>query len=200
MQNIPNKPRHGSNSSASNPSWDIGIDAQTRIKDTIGRANSANLLDLFKSYDIPIDGYVSKKCNCPLPGHSDNSPSFYYNSDNLTFFCYGCHRGGRAVRLVSLMDGISDLEAAERIVRGYTTNPNASNSSKDYKERQKIILKFSSTIRDFLQHNSNDDGALVFAEKITFAFDALMAKHKIHNDGINKTIEQLSRKLQEYKI
>jgi DNA primase len=39
---------------------------------------------------------------CPLPDHTDRSPSFTVNSEKNVWFCHGCLRGGDVVELARL--------------------------------------------------------------------------------------------------
>lgn len=201
MQKLSDNTGSNIHSNTQNAGWDIGTNDKDAIKDKIARANSASLLELFARYEIPIDGYASKKCCCPLPDHNDNSPSFFFKTENQTFYCYGCGRGGKAVRLVSLMENVSLEEAADKIIEGYETNPDVvSNNGREFRERKAIVLGFSSIIRAFLQENSDDVNAIAYADKIAKGFDTLTEKHEIQNDGLKKVVEKLKMKLGEYKI
>jgi hypothetical protein len=42
---------------------------------------------------------------CPLPDHSDRTPSFTVNPEKNLFFCHGCLRGGDVVELSRLAWG-----------------------------------------------------------------------------------------------
>jgi DNA primase len=201
MQKLPDNSRSNSISNPQNAGWNIGADDKDALKDLIARANSANLLEIFTRYDIPIDGYGGKKCCCPLPNHDDNSPSFYYYTDTNSFFCFGCKMAGRAVRFVSLMENVSNEEAADKIIQGYETNPNVvSNNGREHREKQKLMLEFSSIIRSFLQSNRDDPQALEYADRIAKGFDTITGRNEIQNDGIRKVIDKLKDKLGEYKV
>ena len=42
---------------------------------------------------------------CPLPGHSEKTPSFHIDERRGAFYCFGCGRGGDIFRFVSLVLG-----------------------------------------------------------------------------------------------
>lgn len=52
---------------------------------------------------------------CPLPGHTDSTPSFSVYPVEMRFFCYGCNRGGDVFTFLQLVDGITFREAVERL-------------------------------------------------------------------------------------
>ena len=52
---------------------------------------------------------------CPL--HRERHPSFYVNRRKDVFYCHGCGRGGDLIRFVELLEGVSFLEALERVRR-----------------------------------------------------------------------------------
>lgn len=45
--------------------------------------------------------------NCPLPNHSDRSPSFRVNNLKGIFKCFGCTEGGDVIKLCMLLEGVS---------------------------------------------------------------------------------------------
>lgn len=202
MQFISNKSRSDSSSQTSNKGWNTGSDPKDDLNLLINKANTANIMTIFKSYGINIDGYGDNKliklC-CPLPGHNDHSPSFYYYTETYSFNCFGCHRGGRAVNLVSIMENINVAEAAAKIVSNYYVDNNVDvENKKDYFDKQKAMLDFSESVRFFIQNNSEDEEAIKYAEKITFAYDTMMNKHSLETEGLKKIIEKLIRKLEKY--
>ena len=49
---------------------------------------------------------------CPYPDHQEKTPSFSISPDQGLYYCYGCQRGGDAIKLV--MD-LKSLEFAEAV-------------------------------------------------------------------------------------
>jgi DNA primase len=57
------------------------------------------------------DGY--KAC-CPLPGHSEKTPSFHVNTRENYFHCFGCDRGGDVFTFLELMEGLNSYSSRVR--------------------------------------------------------------------------------------
>jgi DNA primase len=58
------------------------------------------------------------KCCCPLPDHSEKTPSFFIGSkDDGTevFKCYGCSAYGDVISLVMKVEGVGFVEAMRRL-------------------------------------------------------------------------------------
>jgi DNA primase len=55
--------------------------------------------------------------SCPFPEHGagDAHPSARMNSDSTAWICHACHRRGNAVSFLSDLEGISPIEAIERL-------------------------------------------------------------------------------------
>lgn len=201
MSKIQYKSKRDSNSSTQNEGWAASTNDRDAIKLLIQQANTADMMTVFKSYGIHFDGYAGRltKICCPLPNHNDRSPSFCYYVETNSFNCFGCKRGGKAVQLVSIMEGILPEQAAQKIVDNYyIDNTVELDNGKDYFDRQAAILDFSSKIRDFINNNSNDDVAIEYAEKLTLVYDTMMEKHTLEVDGLKKLIDKLGKKLEVY--
>jgi len=61
---------------------------------------------------------------CPFEDHQDSNPSFFvykeHGQDN-GFYCFGCNRGGDGIGLLSLVKGISRMEATAQVFAGNDT-------------------------------------------------------------------------------
>jgi len=55
---------------------------------------------------IPAGQNRLKAC-CPLPGHTDHTPSFYVYLDTGSAWCFGCQRGGDVISLARLWQGFT---------------------------------------------------------------------------------------------
>ena len=42
--------------------------------------------------------------SCPLPGHSDSTPSFYVYPETRSWYCFGCAKGGDVIDLAKELD------------------------------------------------------------------------------------------------
>ena len=48
---------------------------------------------------------------CPYPDHSEKTPSFSVTPDRGFYYCFGCSRGGDAIKLVSELKNFSFVDA-----------------------------------------------------------------------------------------
>jgi len=55
------------------------------------------------------------KACCPLPGHSEKSPSFNINTRKNLYYCYGCQRGGDVFKFLEEVEGLSFMEALKEL-------------------------------------------------------------------------------------
>jgi len=170
------------------------------VQQTINKANSVNLLDIFNIYDININIY-SRKINCPFPFHKngqEKSASFYHYNDNNSFYCFGCKTGGKPVDFISMYEGISRYSAALAIINNFDTYEieNVENNIVNY---SKIYLEFSHLIRSFIIKNKDNEKAIIYAEYICSAFDSVRSKYVLDPNGLNIIFSKLKRKLEEFK-
>ena len=87
----------------------------------ISQLKSANdIVDLFRTYaDVKKHGRIYTCC-CPF--HSEKTPSCTIYPESASFYCFGCHVGGDAVKFVMLMDNVSYMEAVRILAQrsGFT--------------------------------------------------------------------------------
>lgn len=109
------------------------------IKELIDTVNQAvNMADVVRTYsgaEIGRNGF----CKCPFHG-GDRTPSMkvYANS----FYCFGCHKGGDAVKFVQYTFDTSALDAVQRINADFAlgidiARPTRADMSKVMEERQR---------------------------------------------------------------
>ena len=77
-----------------------------------------NMADFVESeYDLVLytsgNGWV--KTNCLMPNHNDSSPSFGINVDSNYYNCFGCNATGNIFSLVQNVEGLSFVEAIQRL-------------------------------------------------------------------------------------
>lgn len=115
---------------ATDSGWDVASTEfdQKLAKQRLALLQTANLkypLSLILSkYQVELEPIVgangwTMQCCCPFPDHSERTPSFYFNTEEERFNCFGCHRGGKAVEFIAVYEGISRIAAAEKLTQGY---------------------------------------------------------------------------------
>jgi DNA primase len=180
---------------------DIRDDKQTIAKAIARRANTVDITLLFRLFDIKLDEY-HKKALCPFPFHqNERTGSFFYYKNTNSFYCFGCKSGGGPVNFISLMNGISKEEAADKIIERFEIDPDAiiTENAENFAQKHDLILGFSTLIRTFIHNNLDDNAAIKHAEVITLIFDTINAKHNLDNDGIKSLVAKLKVKLNQYK-
>lgn len=165
------------------------------VQQSIRKANSINLIDVLKKYNINLDAFNRRAC-CPFSFHKmgqEKSASFYYYPDNNSFYCFGCKSGGSVVDFVSLYESVSKYQAALNLINNF--EPTILITENSNKLHYKSLLEFSHSIRNFLLKNKDNAQAVVFAEKLCAAFDEINSKYVLDPDGIKNLIIKLKRKL-----
>lgn len=75
--------------------------------------------DAYRVYDIELHRRGNKWfCCCPLPGHSEKTPSHTVFDDGK-FYCYGCHRHGDVIDFTRLMFGLSFRDALAKLATDF---------------------------------------------------------------------------------
>lgn len=166
---------------------------------TINEANSVNLLEILKQYNVDVDVY-NRKYPCPFYFHKngmERSASFYYYPESNSFFCFGCKSGGKAVDFVALCENITRYTAAISILNNFETNSDCIiERTSNY---NKIYLDFSHLVRSFILHHKDNEKALNYAEYVCSAFDNIRAKYSLDDNGLQILYKKLVKKLEEFK-
>ena len=113
------------------------------VKNTINKANTANLLNVVMKYGIHID--QNNNICCPFHKNGqERSASFYLYPETNSYYCFGCKIYGKPVDFVACIENISKYEAASIILNGFDTGVVNLTEKKDY--FYKIYLDFSHSI------------------------------------------------------
>jgi len=64
----------------------------------------------------PTSGGWLMSC-CPFEDHEDNSPSFGINHEKGIFNCFGCGKRGSFIKMVSLIQNVAYIQAAQMIAK-----------------------------------------------------------------------------------
>ena len=71
-----------------------------------------NIVDVVGKYCVlKRRGSVNHWACCPLPGHSEKTPSFTVNEAGQFFKCFGCGKGGDVITFVMIMENLDYLGA-----------------------------------------------------------------------------------------
>lgn len=125
---------------------------------------------------------------CPFPDHSEKTPSFSVTPEKGFYYCFGCQRGGDAIKLVSELQNLSFVEAvgylADRsgIELEYEGNsPEEARAARERNERRrtgyKALAAAAAYYHKYLKESSSEAAAA--------------ARRYLYDRGINQsTIEE----------
>ena len=107
------------------------------------------------------------KACCPLPGHSEKSPSFNIDSRKNLYYCYGCQRGGDVFKFLEEVEGLSFMEALKELAEQLSielpkASPQEAQRSREEKgarEQGLEALQRSSQFFHYLLMNPTSPGA-----------------------------------------
>ena len=92
-----------------------------------------NIVDVVSKYCVlKRKGNVNHWACCPLPGHSEKTPSFTVNEAGQFFKCFGCGRGGDVITFVMLMENLDYLGAIKLLAEW--AGMALPDDNRDYKE------------------------------------------------------------------
>lgn len=170
------------------------------VKQTIDKANCANLLDIIHKYNLNIDIYNNKIC-CPFPFHKggmERSASFYYYPNTNSFNCYGCKTGGGPVEFIEAYSNYDTTKysAALSIINNYAI----SNSIIiDKINNNSTYMEFSHLIRNFIITRADNNKALDYAEYISAIFDDIKDRINLDPKGLDRLYMKLKNKLENFQ-
>ena len=99
---------------------------------------------------------------CPLPGHTEKTPSFTIHKDMSYYYCFGCQRGGDVFQFAQEVMGLSFKEALELFAQKagipqptYYTNYKISQNSQNETlyEKKVAFLKVNKLANNIFQNN-----------------------------------------------
>ena len=88
-----------------------GVSRVSVIAEAKAKVSSIDLADLLSGPGQMRPVGQTWVARCPLPDHEDRSPSFTVYTENNSWFCYGCLRGGDVIELARYAWGYEKSEA-----------------------------------------------------------------------------------------
>ncbi len=115
--------------------------------------DTVNIVDLLENeYDYYLisnnNGWYTT--HCPMPNHSDNSPSFGVNEDSNYYNCFGCGATGDVISLVMNIEDISFSGAVAKLA----ALCNLTDTADEY-TLEKTIKDFNSSVNEYLNRETN---------------------------------------------
>jgi DNA primase len=194
-------PDHAGSDCTGEASSDHGsaLDAYTGETDhetVIKQANKVPLITVLRHHGLRFSEY-NRKVSCPFKAHKngkEQTPSFYWYPDTNSFYCYGCHVGGKhahAVHFVAEMDRCSKIQAAYKILDQFEADIDEDafcNRESDFSERLAIMQDFSVAVREFRRMHPD---AHEYIEAACQRFDELNLKHALDNQALSRLVSRL---------
>lgn len=152
-----------------------------------------NIVDIVGRYCTLKKKGKSHWACCPLPGHSEKTPSFTVNEDGQFFKCFGCGRGGDVITFVRTMENL-DYVGAVRFLAEQCGMP-MPDDNRDYKEiaaarsKRDRLLALMRTTAYFYVHNLAKEGA---AEHRAYLRKRGMDKRTVTAFGLGASLDRFS--------
>ncbi|MDD3646491.1 MAG: DNA primase [Candidatus Gracilibacteria bacterium] len=90
--------------------------------------NSTDIVELVSKYTRLKKAGANYKAVCPFPGHNEKTPSFVVSPVKQLAYCFGCHKGGGALKFVMDIENCEFKDAVQilaqltgREVEGFDT-------------------------------------------------------------------------------
>ena len=84
---------------------------------------------------------------CPYPDHSEKTPSFSVTPDRGFYYCFGCQRGGDAIKLVMDLKSLSFSEAVSHLAERsgveveFEGSPTDARAARERNQRRRMVHK-----------------------------------------------------------
>ncbi len=122
-----------------------------------------NIVDVVGKYCTLKKRGSSHWACCPLPNHSERTPSFSVNEPGQFYKCFGCGRGGNVISFIMTMENLDFLGAVKLLAEqsGMTLPDDNRSGEQIRKERsdRERLLSLMKTTAYFYAHNLMAEGA-----------------------------------------
>ena len=122
-----------------------------------------NIVDIVGRYCVLKKKGKSHWACCPLPGHSEKTPSFTVNESGQFFKCFGCGRGGDVITFVMIMENLDYVGAVRYLAENAgmpmpedKRDDERRRQDKNTRDRQLSLMKETAL---FYVHNLRDERA-----------------------------------------
>lgn len=134
--------------------------------------NKNDIVDVVSSYCQLEQKGNNFWARCPLPGHTERTPSFSINRAGQFYHCFGCGKGGDVIRFVMEMEAVEYLDAikilAQRAGMELPENTFGEKRNEDYYKKKERLLSLLNDTAHFYAANLKDKRAekyLAYLEK-----------------------------------
>ena len=168
------------------------------ISERIRKARSVNIRYLLKKYKIFVE-LNEDKIICPFIQHKngkEKSPSFKIYDQTNSFHCFGCQRSGSVIDFLHYYEGISKLDAINKLLTIETVNTvDIISNTEDYDNKIKLLMDFSEQILGFKKLYS-DEKSLLYIENLCKVYDNINSK--LNSQALNELNILMLKKINKY--
>ena len=102
--------------------------------------NKVNIVEVVQRYCVlQRKGLSNYWARCPLPGHSEKTPSFTVNEPGQFYHCFGCGRGGDVIKFICEVEDLQFFEAVKFLADMYKIPmPENDNYDENTLRKQKV--------------------------------------------------------------
>lgn len=79
--------------------------------------HAADIVDVVSKYVRLRKTGINYKGLCPF--HNEKTPSFSVNAKKQIFYCFGCHKGGNAIKFLMEYNNLSFIDSVKELAREY---------------------------------------------------------------------------------
>ncbi|HBF86821.1 MAG TPA: DNA primase, partial [Clostridiales bacterium] len=158
-----------------------------------------NLVDVASKYcDLKRKGAVNYWACCPLPGHSEKTPSFTVNEPGQFFKCFGCGRGGDVISFIRIMENLDYVGAVRFLAERAglpmpDDNRDYAKIAKERSERDRLLALMKTTAMFYVE-NLKDPRAKKYIDYMQ-SREVDMRTMKIFGIGASLDMSSLPRHL-----
>lgn len=194
--------------------WDTNVDAdfskygknKAIIKLANKKINLINFIEKTLKLDFELTNSSSgwtHRTSCPFKDHQDNSPSFFCNSVDNIFKCWGCSRGGGPIYFLSVYYNKPLIIVAEEVLAKYGNLDDVYEEVLEEDDNiDQILIDFTNFIKKYIRNENNI--LRKFAEEICWSYDIYIEnqfqnKASLNEENLLARINFLKRKIINYE-
>lgn len=172
----------------------------------------ANINNIFKSLNITFPNIIyspsgwTHQTLCPFKDHNEKTASFWYNSLENRFNCFGCSRGGGPVQFLSIYHGKKQSKVAKELLQIYGDLDDVFEEINDELQEKidNLVLESSDYFKKFMKNHLNNPKLLTFAENLIWSLDIYLenlnlAKYSVEIENLEARINIIKRKLDKFE-
>lgn len=128
-----------------------------------------NIVDVIASYTVLKKSGGNYWARCPLPGHSERTPSFCISEEGQFYKCFGCGKGGNVITFIEEMESVDFFGAmkilADRVGMTLPENKRFKEDSLPKEDRERLYSLLKDTALFYVHNLPNARQHLKYLEK-----------------------------------